>query len=93
MTTFDQIATNIVKEQELIIGPIAWKEALRVQGLHVAPMSEQVSIDNGNGDQVIDRLVGRYESLFGKASREVCKDAARSFIANLAPAQVPMSLR
>ncbi len=93
MTPFDQIATNIVKEQELIIGPIAWQEALKVQGLHITPMHEQVSIDNGNGDQVIDRLVGRYEHLFGKASREVCKDAARSLIADLEPAQVPMSLR
>jgi len=93
MTPFDQIATKIVKEQELIIGPIAWQEALKVQGLHMTPTHEQVSIDNGNGDQVIDRLVERYEHLFGLASREVCRDAARSLITGLAPTQIPTSLR
>ena len=93
MNPFDQIATKIVKEQELIIGPIAWQEATKVQGLHVAPERESVSIDNGNGDKVIDRLVGRYEHIFGRASREVCRDAARSLIADLSPTQVPASLR
>ena len=93
MNPFDQIATKIVKEQELIVGPIAWQEATKVQGLHITPTHERVSIDNGNGDQVIDRLVRQYERLFGRASREVCRDAARSLIADLAPAQVPASLR
>lgn len=27
MTIFDNIATKIIKEQELIIGPLAWDEA------------------------------------------------------------------
>lgn len=93
MTPFDKIATKIVKEQELIIGPIAWQEALKVPGLHVTPTHEQISIDNGNGDKVIDRLVEQYEHLFGRASREVCRDAARPLMTDLAPAQIPMSLR
>jgi hypothetical protein len=93
MTTFDQIATKIVKEQELIIGPIAWQEAGKVSGLHFAATHDQVSIDDGNGGQVIDLLVGQYEHLFGRASREVCRDAAAGLLADLTPAQVPASLR
>jgi hypothetical protein len=92
MTPFDQIATRIVKEQELIIGPIAWQEAEKVAGLHVAPAHAGISIDGNNG-AVIDSLVAQYEHLFGRASREVCKDAARSLLADLQPAQVPVSLR
>jgi len=93
MTVFDQIAGKIISEQALIIGPLAWKEAGKVQGLHIVPMSEQVSIDNDDGNLVIDRLVAQYERLFGRASHEVCRDAARSLIVDLTPAQVPMSLR
>jgi len=93
MNPFDQIATKIVKEQELIIGPIAWQEAEKVAGLHVTPSHEGVSIDNGNGDKVIDRLVGQYENLFGRASREASRQAVASLLADLTPAQVPVSLR
>ncbi len=90
---FDQIATKIVNEQELIIGPIAWQEAEKVVGLHVAPMHGSISIDNGNGGQVIDRLVERYERLFGRASHEVCREAVAALIGGLAQADVPLSLR
>lgn len=93
MTTLDQIAMKIVKEQELIIGPIAWQEAGKVSGLHIAPAHTDISIDTGDGDKVIDSLVAQYERLFGRASREVCKDAAAALLADLSPAQVPASLR
>jgi len=35
MTIFDQISVRIIKEQELIIGPLAWEEAKKVPGLKV----------------------------------------------------------
>jgi hypothetical protein len=93
MTTLEQIAEKIVKEQELIIGPVAWQEAEKVSGLHFAPTHESISIDGANSGQVIDKLVEQYEHFFGRAAREACKDAARSLIADLPPAEVPVSLR
>ncbi len=92
MNPYDQIATKIVREQELVIGPLAWSEAGKVAGLHVGA-THDVSIDNGNGDKVIDALVGQYEHLFGRASREVCRDAAKGLLSSLQPAQIPSSLR
>ena len=35
MTIFDQISVRIIKEQSLIIGPLAWDEARKVSGLSV----------------------------------------------------------
>lgn len=93
MTTIDQIATKIIKEQELIIGPLAWDEARKVTGIHVInPSTGELTIDNGNEKQVVDNLVSQYEHLFGRASREVCKEAVASMVADLPKEDVPSSL-
>jgi len=42
---------------------------------------------------VIKRLVAQYERLFGKASHEVCKEAVQDLIAEMAPDQIPSSLK
>lgn len=94
MNTFDQIAIKIIKEQELIIGPIAWLEAGKVEGLKVIDQKiGQLALEIGKERTVIDLLVGRYERLFGRASREVCREAAASLIADLDPSEVPASLQ
>jgi len=94
MTTLDQIAGKIIKEQELIIGPVAWYEAKKVRGIHVIDQgSGTISIENGNAPDVINGLVMKYEDLFGRASREVCRDAAAKLLGGLTPSEVPSSLR
>lgn len=94
MDTFNQIAGKIIKEQELIIGPLAWAEAGKVNGIHVVDeKSGSVTVSNGDKKTVLDRLVGRYERLFGRASREVCKEAAMPFLTSLAPTEIPLSLQ
>ena len=92
MNIYDQISIKIIKEQELIIGPVAWYEAQKVSGLIVENSHTEVRIE-GDGSVVIDRLVSQYEYLYGRASREVCKEAAASLIASLSPAEIPSSLR
>ncbi len=93
MPKFDQIAIKIIKEQELVVGPLAWSEAKKVQGLQVIDdKNGQVSFNDSDQKGVINRLVDQYSKLFGKASREVCREAAASLIANLSPQEVPSSL-
>ena len=93
MEIFAQIAIRIIKEQELIIGPLAWDEARKVSGLSI--VNQQTGEINFNGDKkdVLDHLVAQYERLFGRASREVCHDAVSSLIVDLPAAEVPASLR
>jgi hypothetical protein len=93
MDTLDQIATKIIKEQELIIGPIAWQEAEHVQGLKLEDHTSVHIIETEpDRKQVVDQLVGRYERLFGRASREVCREAVAAIIADLSPTDIPTSL-
>jgi len=95
MKTFDQIAGKIVKEQEQLIGPVAWQEARKVQNLRIVDQNTGTITIEGMGDAktVIDSLVNQYENLFGRAAREVCKEAVISLIADLRPEEVPTSLR
>jgi len=92
LTHFPQIATRIIKEQELIIGPLAWEEAQKVSGLTVDESHNFISFA-GNEKEIIDRLVAQYEKLFGKASHEVCKEAVQDLIAEMSPEEIPSSLK
>lgn len=93
MTTIDLIASKIIQEQERIIGPLAWMEARKVPGLNVVDsVRGEVAIGDDDPKEVVDHLVGRYERLFGRASHEVCIDAARGIVAELPKAEVPSSL-
>jgi hypothetical protein len=93
MSKLDHIAAKIIKEQELIIGPIAWQEAGKVGGLKVVDQKQgTVSIEGADPKIVIDGLIAQYEKLFGRASREVCREVAAPFIADLQPSEIPLSL-
>ncbi len=92
LNIFEEIAIRMIKEQELIIGPLAWIEASKVTGMKIHEQGV-VSIDSPDKQGTIDKLVGRYERLFGKASHEVCKQAVLGLIAGLQPAEIPSSLR
>lgn len=92
MATLDKIVAKIIKEQELVIGPLAWSEAGKVAGLRIDSQKGEVTIQNGDAKAAVDRLVAQYERLFGRASHEVCKEAAAGLIANLPRNEVPESL-
>jgi hypothetical protein len=93
MTKIEEIAIRIIKEQELVMGPIAWTEARRVDGLRIATGTpSEVAIDSSDPKTTINGLVARYENLFGRAARETCREAVASIIAELSPAEVPSSL-
>ena len=90
---FNQIAVRIVKEQEGIIGPLAWVEAGKVAGISaVDPQAHTLSII-GDPKDVINALVARYEQLFGKLSREVSREAVLDLVADLPAADIPSSLK
>jgi hypothetical protein len=89
-----KIAFRIIKEQELIIGPLAWDEAKKVQGLQIINKEMgEVVLQNGDVREIINKLVAQYENLFGKASHEVCKEAVQDLIAEMPPDQIPSSLK
>ncbi len=92
--SFPQIAIRIIREQEFVIGPLAWTEARKVPGITVIDEKKgMLNLENGDPKTVIDRLVNQYEKIFGKASHAVCHDAVQDLIAGMSPEEVPSSLR
>jgi len=89
---FPQIAMRIIKEQELIIGPLAWDEAGKVGGLTIDQSHKSVSL-SGDVKDTINRLVAQYERIFGRASHAVCHDAVQDLIAEMNPSEIPESLK
>lgn len=92
-TIFTQIAVRIIREQELVIGPLAWDEARKVSGLVVVDARAANLSFEGSAREVLDKLVARYERLFGRISREVCRGAAQSLLADLPQSEIPESLK
>lgn len=94
MNIFSQISIRIIKEQELIIGPLAWDEARKVPGLETLDSNKaEVNLQNGDPKNIIDKLVLQYERIFGRASHEVCRDAVQDLIARMPPEEIPSSLK
>lgn len=89
----NQVSVRIIKEQELIMGPVAWEEAKKVNGFKVInQQSGEVSFE-GDPKDVLDRLVAQYSRLFGQVSVEVCKEAVQDLLVELPQDQIPTSLQ
>lgn len=91
MDIFAQIANKIIKQQELIIGPIALEQASKVKGLSFNEENYEISIV-GNKKQILENLVRQYEKLFGRTSIEVCRDAVKGIISEAPKDQIPQLL-
>lgn len=92
-TTLDKISVRIIREQELIIGPIAWDEARKVDGLKIIDQKNgEVNLE-GDAKQVLNNLVAQYARLFGRASNEVCKEVSKDLLSELPADEVPSSLK
>ncbi len=88
MDVFAQLIEKIIKEQENIIGPVAVEQAQKVPGLSVDMKKHEIKID-GDKKNVIEHLIEKYRDLFGNASVEVCKEAAKNFLPQIPKDQIP----
>jgi hypothetical protein len=93
INVFNLISIRIIKEQEAIIGPLAWDEAAKVVGLQIINRkTPEVSVV-GDPKEVINSLVARYEQLFGKLSRDISREAVVDLTADIAKEDIPSSLK
>ena len=91
MDIYALLAARIIKEQQIIIGPLALAQAQKVNGLS-APNADDIKIQ-GNGKEVLENLVEQYEKFFGQTSVEVCKQAIEPMADKLSPNQLPDILK
>jgi hypothetical protein len=89
---YTEICTQIIKEQQRIIGDLAVEQAGLVEGLTVDPATFRCTV-SGDGGKVINNLIEQYRDFFGYAAVEVCKEAASRFLVKLPDDEKPALLR
>lgn len=92
MSIFNKIGIRIIKQQEQIIGPVAWAEAKKVPGLSVVSQESGEITFTADEKETVNKLVSQYERLFGRASREACRESVQDLLAELPRDQIPVSL-
>ena len=92
MDILAQVAQKIIQEQEKIIGPIALEQAKKVEGLSVDWEKHEVKLA-GDEKAILENLVKKYRSLFGRASVEVCKEALGSIPDKIPSTNLPDILK
>ncbi|MBA3724494.1 MAG: hypothetical protein H0W89_06465 [Candidatus Levybacteria bacterium] len=91
MNLYTQLVSQIIKDQESIIGPVALEQARKVDGLEIIDINS-IKI-NGDAKIVISALVEQYAILFGRASVEICKEAVLESKPQLPKEDLPEILR
>jgi hypothetical protein len=86
---YTELANRIIKEQESLIGPLALNEARKVSGIIVGSGSQENVEVQGDGKEIVGKLVEQYAKFFGKASIEVCKEAISPILSTLKPGDLP----
>lgn len=91
MTVFEDMASKIIKEQQTIIGPLALREANKVQGLKVNTPDDIVI--EGNSKEILQKLVEQYAKLFGNASIQLCREVTEQYSSDIPEAEKPEFLK
>jgi signal transduction histidine kinase len=93
MDIFHQIAIKIIKEQESIIGKLAWKEIKNIPGVVLVDAQTEAINLTGDKQEAINNLVAHFNRLFGRASFEISQAAVEDLLQKLPPNEIPSSLR
>jgi hypothetical protein len=91
MDILTQMAEQIMKRQEKILGPVALKQAMKVQGLRIDPQTYQISLE-GDKKEILGQLVSQYEKILGKMAIDISKEAVKGIVSQVPPDQVPQIL-
>jgi len=89
---FVSAVIKIIEEQADVIGPLAVEQAKKVQGLTINWDTRDV-VFNGNKTDILGKLVGKYEELFGQISVQVCKESVKKLSMGIPNDQLPASLK
>lgn len=77
ISDLSQIVTAIVNYQMELVGPLAVDQVGKVKGIKITNRDrlEIEILDTEEPKALLERVVAKYEELFGRASVEACKEA------------------
>ncbi len=87
MDRYSEVAFKIVREQEMVVGPLAFELARNVTGLKINKQNE-FSIE-GDPKLALQELLMQYKKLFGELSLEVSKNALKDHIKKFQKGELP----
>lgn len=90
---YNQIALRIITGQANIVGDWAYEIAKVVPGLVIITANNVEVGLTGEPKMVINTLVAKYVSLFGRMARDVCKDLVSDLVAEIPTEEVPEGLK
>ena len=93
ITIYNKILSQILKEQETILGSLAWQLAERISGLKIVNKESFEVRIIGDPKAVIDNFVLRCERVFGSFARDACKQAVAYLTAEMPTDDIPTRLR
>lgn len=74
-----QIIEKVIEDESDLIGPVALRKAQEVEGLEVDEDGNVQSID-GDGNEVLDRVLEAYKGVVGEQAIEATKREVREEI-------------
>jgi hypothetical protein len=90
---YNLVVLRIVLQQAELVGTLAWQVAQQVSGIDVIDMLKSQITIRGEPKEAINELIGKYQKLFGKMARDVCKNAVADILADMDANDIPESLR
>ncbi len=93
-TLYNKIAARIIKQQEELIGSIAWTLARKVTGITIAKTNtpEDVVIAD-TPKEVINSLVAVCEFIWGRLGKMQCIEATADITRSMRTEDIPDSLK
>ncbi len=93
ITIYNKILSRILKEQELILGSLAWQIAEKTSGIQILNRESFGLRIIGDPKSVIDNFVYRCERIFGSFARDACKQAVAYLTVEMPQQDIPERLR
>ncbi len=85
------VVQSIILSQQNVVGPLALEQANTVSGILVDENGKvKITLKkDATSKDILQKLVKKYEQLFGQASIEVCKDAIKESGVKLDESELP----
>ena len=90
---YKAIVLRIVTQQADLVGTLAWEVVEQVDGLSITNILKREIEITGEPKEVINVLVEKYQKLFGKMAKDVCKDCVADIIVEMDSDDIPDYLK